>query len=317
MTPDPKLDDLSQLVDLLIDCQDERSRERILIEELEARGWAQAVALHRRSRDHGWYEVLSRGPSDLLPGSDAVRAVAEGQLPCELPLGRHVFLSRSGGDELALALGGVQCDEHALELLEALFEVLVAVQGPQDAPTPSLLNLLLAPLPSELELALDDEDEDDAELSALLGSIQTVQAVLTRDLAPSPPARAPADDASADPGAELRAWARSTCEHTPLSIELELDEDLEGAHLAQSPAAVRRALWALSEHALDCGSEWIGLRLLEHSPSQAALLVELEGAASEAQLERLERSLDKLGWTQLSRQHDQSGALLALRLPLL
>jgi hypothetical protein len=317
MTPDPKLDDLTQLVDLLIDCQEERDRERVLIEQLEARGWAQAAALHRRSRDHGWYEVVSRGPRELLPGSELVSALAQGELPAGLPVGRHVFLSRTGGEQTALALGGVHCDEEALELLEALFGVLVAVQGPLDAPAPSLLNLLLAPLPTELQLDLDPGEEEDEELTALLGNIQTVQAVLTRGLVGDAPSSAPADDHSSDPSAELRAWARGTCEHTELSIELELDEELADERFAQSPASMRRALWTLTEHALDLGSEWLGLRLLEHSPSQAALLIELQGAASRAQIDALEHALDCQGWTPFTRQHDATGALLAVRIPLL
>ncbi len=117
------------------------------------RGWAQAVALYRRApavrgaQASGWFELLARGPADLLPSAGEIEAVATGELPRELSLGRLVFVSHEESGATALALGGILCSEDQLDSIEGLFEVLAALRGSQVTGTRPARSLRGSPAP--------------------------------------------------------------------------------------------------------------------------------------------------------------------------
>jgi hypothetical protein len=116
-----ELEVLALLIERLVDCPDPAARERLLVEALLERDWAQAAALYPPGGDPEqapWLPRIARGPADLLPDGEVVRAVASGDLPEELPLGRRVLFAP--GASCALALGGYQGETADLDHLEAL-----------------------------------------------------------------------------------------------------------------------------------------------------------------------------------------------------
>ncbi len=336
MARNSQLDELARLVDTLIDCADDRTRDRVLIEAILALGWAQAAALYRRTAEpsapaSGWFEALARGPVDLLPSTGQVEAVAAGELPAELPLGRHVIISGREAGATALALGGAGDDEERLDLLEAVFEVLVAVGTSSEQPAPSILNLIDAPLPAAEE---DDSASDGQhELRNLLTSINSVQSLLAGDLgelddqdveryegifdveceraadllgeALSGTQGMPSEGLC-NPSAELAAWARRETRR-PANQAIEIESlcamALEDRVIDMSAANFRHGLWLLVENALSAlhsqkeGCQRLQVLWTPHADGAALLVIEdSSGCAPDEQLASLERELTRLGW---------------------
>lgn len=191
MTPPSRLDELARLVDLLVDCADDATRERVLLEALAGLDWIEGAALYRRS-DAGWHQALVRGPLDALPAAEVVEAVASGTLEATLPHGLRVLTSKESGVAIAIQLHAAQglglgreeegLEEASLDLVEALFAVLLTVQTGADA-APSLLSVVEAPLP-----ATDPEDScpEAHRMANLLTSINSVQALLSGELGDTP-----------------------------------------------------------------------------------------------------------------------------------
>lgn len=219
---------LALLVERLVDCPDPAARERLLVEALHERGWAEAVALHHPGADperDAWPQRLARGPADLLPDGDLVRAVATGELPEELPLGRRVLFAPGG--RAALALGGFRGETADLDHLEALLAAASVLEdGIGEA---DLLDQLHAPLG-----AGDD---------ALLEPVPTPErgAAVLR-----PPLGQPGTDLAALLGERCSPWFWALAQR---GIDLELVLDAESS---QRRAPVERlALEGLLDEVLD------------------------------------------------------------------
>ncbi|MCB9916288.1 MAG: hypothetical protein H6828_14255 [Planctomycetes bacterium] len=346
MTPPSRLDELARLTERLVDCADPVTRDRVLVEALLAGGFAQSAALLRRAEGDeaaGWIEVLARGPRDLLPDAELVAAVARGELDGRLPLAR-VFVARRGARASALALGGPGEDEAPLELVEALLEVLAAVEG-ADADAPTLLSILGAPLP-----ASDAGDAQDPLLDDLLTGIRTTEALLHGELDARDDAALASfldherhhlaellgdvlrdsasddDDDASVPGAELDAWHRSATKRAQRA----------GVHLDAllAPALARRGS-TLAAGALRAGLarlELCAFDALAHCPpgrrrlavtwtasdADAGRLV-FEDSAPHVRgedLGRLARDLAALGLDARVGARDAHGLRVELRVPL-
>lgn len=149
MVHPPHLNELHRLVEQLVEVEDDRARERLLLETIERVGWAQAAALFRRTGAAStWIPVLSRGPADLLPDAGLVEAIGIGAFPPELPLSGTVLFAGEEGQRTALALGGV-AHQESVDQLEALLEVLVQLSPARSPADSSELSILHAPLPDE------------------------------------------------------------------------------------------------------------------------------------------------------------------------
>jgi len=148
-------------VDALLEATGQPERDRTLVAAALALGTAQAAGLWRLFPDPGggdisWRTVLERGPTDLLPGRDAVESFLAGDLSFDLPH-RALLLQPPGtAGSFVLALGGVTADEEALDTLQALVLLSARLEGvPGEAP--EALDLLQALLPD-----LTDEGPDGA-----------------------------------------------------------------------------------------------------------------------------------------------------------
>jgi len=154
---------LAQLIERLVDCPDPAARERLLVEALHARGWAQSVGLYHgpagREEDEAWQPSIARGPEDLLPDGEIVRAVFAGELPEELPLGKRVLFGWRDGGRSALAVGGFRGETSDLDQLEALLQAASLVDGVEAFGDGDLLDLLHGPLPHDEALELPELDE--------------------------------------------------------------------------------------------------------------------------------------------------------------
>lgn len=155
MSQPPQIEILSELVDVLVECADPRARERILVQTLRERGWAQAVAIYaavpQQASCSPWIQSLSQGPIDLIPDGEVVRSVYCGDLPEELPLKTRVLFGANSCGRFSLVLGGFNGEEHELDLLEATFQVLSSVaEGDTGDPgqEPKLLDLLHGACPT-------------------------------------------------------------------------------------------------------------------------------------------------------------------------
>ncbi len=154
------LDELSRLVERLVEVEDDRARERLLLETIERAGWAQAAALFRRTgATSTWIPVLSRGPADLLPTAGLVEAIGNGAFPAELPLSGTVLFAGEEGQRTALALGGV-AHEESVDPLEALLEVLVQLSPARSPAESTELSILHPPLPDGSRPAGEAEDAE-------------------------------------------------------------------------------------------------------------------------------------------------------------
>ncbi|MFT7671382.1 MAG: hypothetical protein ACI8X5_004100 [Planctomycetota bacterium] len=158
MPQPPQIEVLSELVELLIDCADPKARERILVKALWDKGWAQTVVLFQAepsvAAKGAWTEVLSLGPTDLIPSGDVLRAVYCDELPEELPLNKRVVFGANARQRSALVLCGFEGNEHELDLLEATFQVLCSISAADrgmEYCDPTLLDLLHGALPSEFD----------------------------------------------------------------------------------------------------------------------------------------------------------------------
>jgi hypothetical protein len=128
-----RLPELGRLIEACLDDPDPRAAERRLLRTLLEGSWCQAAALFHAPASPGtrapWQAGLAVGPRDLLCDGAALAAVRAGELPSELPLGRHVLFGTGPGGERALVLGGFGLGESALDALEAAFLVLCRLDG--------------------------------------------------------------------------------------------------------------------------------------------------------------------------------------------
>jgi hypothetical protein len=217
------------------------------VEAVASRGWAQAVALYRRApavrgaQASGWFELLARGPADLLPSAGEIEAVATGELPRELSLGRLVFVSHEESGATALALGGILCSEDQLDSIEGLFEVLAALRGSR-SPEPGLLGLFEALLPRRPR----GGDSSPTDL-----------------LAVDPGARAESDlefEPTCQPWAEIQAWlADATALHqNGLQLTASASLSLEACAVRFQRESLRRGLEQVTRWAADLMKENAG-----------------------------------------------------------
>jgi hypothetical protein len=190
MPQPPQIEVLSELIGVLVECAEPRSRERILVHTLRERGWAQAVALfhslHKHADDSAWIESLSQGPADLLPDGDVVRAVYRGELPEELPLNKRLIFASNAHCRSALVLGGFNGEEHELDLLEATFQVISSISQIDDDPDssdPNLLDLLHGALPRSKDsgpIAISETHE----MASLLNQVGGIEELMKGGLGP-------------------------------------------------------------------------------------------------------------------------------------
>jgi len=127
--------DLDRLARLVAHGLDEEPRSpwgsRLLAEVIQA-DWAQTAGLYRAGSDGAWNLLRSRGPEDLLVRGREVAAMHRGELPTSLPLGRELLFAAGPTGSWALALGGFDGSEEALDALEALLQVLVLCEAEED-----------------------------------------------------------------------------------------------------------------------------------------------------------------------------------------
>jgi len=159
--PTLHLEALAQLIDRLIAEGDPRVRERILVEEIRDRGWAEAACFLRPSRavEGGWIETLARGPRDRLPTPEQVSAIDGGTLTGDLPLGTRALFSQDTTGPVALGLGG--CGESAEDLLGSLLDVFCGFcppSGKSAGTGPELLDLLQPPAQAPREPRPGEEE---------------------------------------------------------------------------------------------------------------------------------------------------------------
>ena len=117
------------------------------METIVASGVADAAALLRRRPDGEFLFVVRRGEESSLPLLSQVEAVVDGALPRNLP---HRRLVVDAGAGLALALGGVETDDPAVDGIEALLVVYAAIAAIE--PGPAGLEEVAAPGASTTEL---------------------------------------------------------------------------------------------------------------------------------------------------------------------
>ena len=115
---------LSRAVELLVDVSDPARRARILLGAVQAAFGAHAAALCRPRADGSWARIALLGEAADLPSLEQVAVVAAGALGRYLPPRRAVFVA---GEDLALALCGVEQDESSEDGLGALFAVYAAL----------------------------------------------------------------------------------------------------------------------------------------------------------------------------------------------
>ena len=123
MASSPKLDSLRPALEALALCRQRDLRERLFFETVHGLELALALGLWRRIGRHGLVQVLSRGAVEFLPSEAEVEAVLAGELPAELPHQKLVLAAppdAEGNIELALAFGGLDCDEEAVDFVEAV-----------------------------------------------------------------------------------------------------------------------------------------------------------------------------------------------------
>lgn len=135
---------LSTWIELVCRAGDQHVRDRVLLECVLALGCARAAALWRpasagagaNERADSWRMVLARGPTDVLPQPALFDSLRRRNLPQGSIPGVRVFATT----EVALALGGVEADDEALDIVEALLVTyaLMSVDGLDDAVAPPL-----------------------------------------------------------------------------------------------------------------------------------------------------------------------------------
>jgi len=139
---------LTPWIELICAAGDVHARDRLLVECAITLECAQAAALWKRIGNE-WREVLARGPADLLPKRSAFEALRTARLPANAVSSTRVFASEA----VALALGGVSCDDERLDPIEALLQVFALVDTWSEADAmPGALPSRTHPLP-----AVDDE----------------------------------------------------------------------------------------------------------------------------------------------------------------
>jgi signal transduction histidine kinase len=114
---------LAPWIELIAEAGDAQVRDRLLVQCAIAVGCARAAALWRPIEGR-WREVLARGPREDLPQLAAFEALRSGALPEGAVAATRVVSAGS----VALALGGVTCDEEALDPVEALVRVFALVE---------------------------------------------------------------------------------------------------------------------------------------------------------------------------------------------
>ncbi|MEW6072646.1 MAG: hypothetical protein AB1726_08665 [Planctomycetota bacterium] len=142
---------LSELIDALLEAPGEEARDRILLAAVFHLEAAQAAAVWRPVPEPGstegrWRPVLQHGPADVLPPRAAVEATLSGTLACTLPHGGKVLRSALPRPGVALALGGGEPAEEAMDALEALLALRSRIDLPAARPD-SPLDVLQALLP--------------------------------------------------------------------------------------------------------------------------------------------------------------------------
>jgi hypothetical protein len=115
---------LGRAVELLLEVSDPAQRARILLQAVQALYGAHSAALCRPRADGSWARIALLGEAEALPSLEQVAAVAAGALPRHLPPHRAVFVA---GEDLALALCGIEQDDAAGDGLEALLCVYAAI----------------------------------------------------------------------------------------------------------------------------------------------------------------------------------------------
>lgn len=134
----PRVEVTERGVELLLASTTLDDLDRALLEAASGCEGLQAVELWRR---HGatWLPVLARGPRELLPSDELVRAAAEGVIEGQLPCGAQV-LANAGKLALVLAWSSPDSrDDRALAWLSlhaAIAATLPERGTPFSAPLP-------------------------------------------------------------------------------------------------------------------------------------------------------------------------------------
>jgi len=142
MSPSRPRPAVGRAIELLIETRDPWERAQVLLAAALAAFGAEAAALCRPRADGSWARVAVAGEAAALPSLEQVAAVAAGLLPRHLPPQRAVHVA---GEDLALALAGVDQDARDQDDLEALLLVYAAAAA-HDA-GPGGLEEVRGPLP--------------------------------------------------------------------------------------------------------------------------------------------------------------------------
>lgn len=138
---------IQRVIEALLIAKSSRERASVLLQGIQATGWASAAGLWRRNNREGhWMLVLSRGPLDALPNGPQIQAVLDGVLDANIPPGKRVaFPSLHGTSgrqagaassysptsnsnqnfhgDVALGLGQLICGETGMEWVDSLLDL--------------------------------------------------------------------------------------------------------------------------------------------------------------------------------------------------
>ncbi|MBL8857991.1 MAG: HAMP domain-containing histidine kinase [Planctomycetes bacterium] len=166
MARDTNTSRLEPWIELLCAAGDEHVRDRLLVECVLSLRCARAAALWRpltTAVGVEWRERLARGPADSLPRRAQFDALRRGELSQTSIPGVRVFTA----DSVALALGGVTCEDDELDPVAALLHVFALVGCASDTGAPR------APLPAARNTQPSVDSDEDRRLRHDLANVLT------------------------------------------------------------------------------------------------------------------------------------------------
>lgn len=266
-----ELDTLRPALEALALCRSPELRERLLFEAVHGMGLAESLALWKRLEPSGTLvEVLARGPRDLLAGASQVEAVLAGELAPELP-GRGLVVGPPGPDgrtELALAFGGLEGPDEALDFVEAIlvvWSIVAHAERPAEAvdtlPSPLLdgalasegnrlahdLRNLLQCIVGNQDLASGAQGDELATVSALIErDVARAASLLRQALGQSAPGEGAAH---AERIEAVCASEAALCQAAGVSLEVAIEPRARHGRARWSDLALERVLHNLIANA--------------------------------------------------------------------